>query len=82
MWADHAIGAERKEASVDRLLLRVEEAAEQLSMGRSKTYQLVRSGQLPGVIRLGKSLRISAEALRQWIEEQAAGSSADSKLAD
>ena len=56
---------------MDRLLLRVEEAAEQLSMGRSKTYDLVKSGRLPGVVRIGKSLRISAEALRQWVSEQA-----------
>ena len=47
----------------ERLLLRVEEVAEMLSLGRSKTYQLIASGVLPGV-RLGRCVRVPADALR------------------
>ncbi|MCL4464991.1 MAG: helix-turn-helix domain-containing protein [Chloroflexi bacterium] len=55
---------------MDRLLLKPEEAAEVLGIGRTRTYQLLANGGLPGVVRIGKSVRISAEALRRWIAEQ------------
>jgi excisionase family DNA binding protein len=51
-----------------RLLLRVGEAAERLSLSRSKTYQLVQAGELPS-IRLGRSLRVPVEALAEVIEK-------------
>ncbi len=50
----------------EKLLLRIEEAAERLSISRSKTYELISTGGLP-VVRLGRSVRIPTEALRQWI---------------
>jgi excisionase family DNA binding protein len=50
-------------------LYRVEEVAEMLGLGRTKTYQLVASGELPSV-RLGRCLRVPAHAIRRWIEEQ------------
>lgn len=53
----------------ERLLLRVEEVAEMLSLGRSKTYDLVATGVLPSV-RLGRSVRVPADALRRWLEAQ------------
>jgi excisionase family DNA binding protein len=53
----------------ERLLLRVEEVAEMLSLGRSKTYQLIASGVRPGV-RLGRCVRVPADALRRWLESQ------------
>lgn len=54
----------------ERLLYRVEEVAEMLGLGRSKTYQLVASGELPSV-RLGRCVRVPVQALRRWIESQA-----------
>jgi excisionase family DNA binding protein len=60
----------REDSVMDRLLLRVEEAAEYLSLGRSKTYQLVATGELP-VVRIGRSVRVPAAALRRWVEQQA-----------
>jgi excisionase family DNA binding protein len=57
----------------ERLLLRVEEVAEMLSLGRSKTYQLIASGVLPGV-RLGRCVRVPADALRRWLESQSSSS--------
>lgn len=56
---------------MERLLLRPTEAAEMLGLGRSKTYQLLARGILP-VVRIGGSIRVPAEALRKWIESQAA----------
>jgi excisionase family DNA binding protein len=56
---------------VDTLLLRPEEAARELGIGRSKAYELIRSGELP-VIRIGRSVRIPIEPLKAWINERAA----------
>lgn len=50
-------------------LLRVPEAARFLSLGRSKAYQLVASGELPS-IRVGNSIRVPVEALQQWVRQQ------------
>ena len=50
-----------------KLLLRVSEAAELLSVARSKAYVMVQSGELPSV-RLGKSLRVPAAALTAFVE--------------
>lgn len=54
---------------VERMLLRIEEAAEVLALGRSKTYALVQAGVLPS-IRLGRSVRVPAKALEAWAAEQ------------
>ena len=47
---------------MDKLLLRVMEAAEKLGLGRTTVYQLVASGQLRSV-HVGRSVRIPAAAL-------------------
>ena len=54
---------------VDRLCYRVPEAAEAIGVGRSKTYELIASGNLPS-IRIGGSIRIPVSALRAWIAAQ------------
>jgi excisionase family DNA binding protein len=53
---------------MDRLLLRVGEAAETLGMGRSTVYELIAAGVLPAV-KVGKSLRVPIEQLKAWIAE-------------
>ena len=53
---------------MERLLLRMDEAAKVLGISRSKCYELAAAGLLPGVIRLGKSLRVSVRALEEWIK--------------
>lgn len=58
---------------MERMLLRPVEVAQALGVCRSKAYQLLATGELPGVIRIGRSVRISATSLRRWVEEQAAG---------
>jgi excisionase family DNA binding protein len=54
---------------VDRLLLRPIEAAEAIGIGRSKIYALLASGELPSV-RIGGSIRIPLDKLREWIDQQ------------
>jgi excisionase family DNA binding protein len=53
-----------------RALLRMDEAAERLSISRTKAYELAQRGELPGVLRVGKSLRVSARRLEEWIDRQ------------
>jgi excisionase family DNA binding protein len=56
-------------SQLERILYRVEEAAEALGIGRSKAYELLASGQLP-VCKVGKSVRVPADALREWVRGQ------------
>jgi len=51
------------------LLLRAEEAARALGIGRSKLYALLAAGELP-VVRIGRATRIPAAALERWVEER------------
>jgi excisionase family DNA binding protein len=53
----------------DRVLLRVDEAAQLLSLGRSTLYAMAASGTIP-TVRVGRSLRIPREELNRWIEQR------------
>lgn len=59
----------RTSPEIEPALLKIDEAAQFLSLGRSTLYQLIASGQLP-VVRIGRSVRLSREALRHWISLQ------------
>ena len=63
---------------MDRLLLRPMEAAKSLGVSRSRIYELIASGELPGIVRLGRSVRVSSEALRSWVRAQVGGESGTS----
>jgi excisionase family DNA binding protein len=52
--------------SSDRMLLTVEEAAEQLGVGRSTMYQLIAAG-LIDTTRIGRLRRIEPDALATYI---------------
>lgn len=54
----------------ERLLLRVSEAADRLGISRSKAYQLLKTGELPGAMQVGHSVRINARVLDRWVEER------------
>jgi len=54
-------------------LLTVEDLEAELQLGRTRTYELVRSGQIP-VIRIGRVVRIPRQGLRRWVEARASGS--------
>lgn len=48
------------------LLLKPETVAERLQLGRSKTYELLRTGVIPSV-RLGSSRRVKAHDLEAYV---------------
>ena len=54
---------------MERLLLRVVEAAEAMGISRSACYELIARGEVPS-IKLGHSIRVPAEYLKTWIDEQ------------
>jgi excisionase family DNA binding protein len=50
-------------------LLRMADAADALSVSRSKIYELAARGEIP-TVRVGASLRVPAAALDAWIAER------------
>ncbi|NRD67099.1 helix-turn-helix domain-containing protein [Corallococcus exiguus] len=46
--------------------LTVDEAAELLRVNRKTLYEAIRLGQLPGVIRLGRCVRLSRATMLSW----------------
>ena len=57
-------------------LLTMEDVARELSLGRSKIFEMAARGELPAPIRLGRNVRISRMALERWIEERQADAEA------
>ena len=53
------------------LLLHAKQVQHELGLSRSKVYEMMAAGELP-VVRIGRSVRVPADKLRQWIEHQAA----------
>jgi excisionase family DNA binding protein len=56
---------------VEPVLLKTEQAARMLSLGRTKIYELIAAGELP-VVRIGRCVRISTVALQEWVDLQVA----------
>jgi len=54
--------------SITDLLLKPEAAAQALSIGRSKIYQLIEAGEIESV-KIGRSRRISVKALEAFAEK-------------
>jgi excisionase family DNA binding protein len=52
---------------MDQLLLRPEEVAECLNIGRSKVYELMRAGTLESV-RIGTCRRVTRAALERYVD--------------
>jgi excisionase family DNA binding protein len=57
------------ESSNGQRLLSVQEASEQLGMGRSWVYQQIKSGELPSV-QLGSIIKIKSKDLEEYIENR------------
>jgi excisionase family DNA binding protein len=51
------------------LLLKADEAAKLLSLGRSKVFLMVATGELPSV-RVGRAVRIPRAELEEWVRRQ------------
>jgi excisionase family DNA binding protein len=56
----------------ERLAYRVAEAAAMVGISRSKMYELIAAGTMP-TIRIGTAVRVPADALRAWIQQQIVG---------
>jgi excisionase family DNA binding protein len=56
-------------ASTLPLLLTAKEVEATLHLGRTRTYALLRSGELP-VLRVGRAIRVPRIALERWVEGQ------------
>ncbi len=56
---------------IEKQLLTVPEAAERLSLGRAKTWELVRTGRLRSV-KIDWSRRVPVEAIAEFIDALAA----------
>ncbi|MFC1848441.1 helix-turn-helix domain-containing protein [Chloroflexota bacterium] len=54
---------------MEKLLLKPNEVAQVLGIGRSLVYELIARKEIPSV-RLGRCIRIPAESLQRWIREQ------------
>ncbi len=56
--------------NIEKLLIKPMEAAKMLSIGKTTIYELLATGEIPSV-RIGRSIRIPAKALEEWIEKEA-----------
>ncbi len=52
-----------------QLLMRAEEVARSLGLGRSKVYEMMQTGELP-VVRIGRAVRVARAALEEWVRER------------
>jgi excisionase family DNA binding protein len=57
------------QSSNGQRLLSVQEASEQLGMGRSWVYQQIKSGELPSV-QLGSNIKIKSKDLEEFIDKR------------
>ncbi|MGE0545076.1 MAG: helix-turn-helix transcriptional regulator [Dehalococcoidia bacterium] len=57
---------------MEPLLLRPVEAAHLIGISRSKFYELLRAGAIPGFVKIGRSRRVSRAALEAWVAQQTA----------
>lgn len=58
-------------------LLRAAEVADRLGVSVNTAYGLLASGNLPGVVRLGRNVRLPADALDRFIANGGTAASAD-----
>lgn len=54
-----------EQLNISRRYLNPEEVATYLGIGRSKAYSAMKAGEIP-CIRIGKMLRVSLDALKEW----------------
>jgi excisionase family DNA binding protein len=55
--------------TVESMLMKAEDVARALKLGRSKVFTLMASGGLPA-IRIGRSVRVPRNALEEWIRNR------------
>jgi excisionase family DNA binding protein len=57
---------------MESLLLKADEVAQVLKLGRTRTFQLMSSGELP-VVRIGRSVRVPKDQLERWVRSRTTG---------
>jgi len=68
---------------MEKAFLKISEVAEVIGLGKSMVYKLIADGHIPSVKLAGiKARRVSAKALKQWVEEQEAAGMASSVAED
>ena len=55
----------------DRILYRPTEAADLIAISRARCYELIADGTIPS-IKIGSSIRVPADALKNWVAQQLA----------
>jgi excisionase family DNA binding protein len=50
-------------------LLRMSEVAALIDTSLPRAYELVRQGVIPGVVRLGRQIRVNPDVLAKWITQ-------------
>ncbi len=61
--------------TAERTLLTVPEAAQYLGIRNTKAYEMAARNDLPGLVRIGRLVKVHKPTLDRWLEEQAAGTS-------
>lgn len=51
-------------------LMKVSEVAEWLGVHQESVYRLIRERRLPGVVRIGRTVRIREDRLLEWLAER------------
>jgi excisionase family DNA binding protein len=51
-----------------RQLVTIPEVAERLGIPAASAYDLVRENRLPGIVRVGRRVRVRSDELERWIE--------------
>ncbi|HLI00657.1 MAG TPA: helix-turn-helix domain-containing protein [Acidimicrobiales bacterium] len=63
-------------APPDPLMVPIETAAEMLGLGRTTTFTLIKTGELP-TITVGRRRLVPVDAVRKFVADRLAGSSPD-----
>ncbi len=66
---------------MESILLRAEEVAELLGIGRTKVFEMISAGELP-TVRIGRCVRIPRLELQAWVTSRARATAARAADAD
>jgi excisionase family DNA binding protein len=61
-------------------LLTVPEVAERLRIGRRAAYEAIARGEIPGAVKIGRTIRVSSFMLGQWLHGTGHNGTEDDEL--
>lgn len=61
------------------VLMTIAEVQQATQLGRTKVYELIRTGQLP-VVRIGRAVRVRRNALERWLADLEEASRVEARL--